>query len=67
MKKFVEERPTTIPTNTSVFSLNLEASEVLELFQWTKNNVNRHRPLSNDEIKDEIADVLFLGYCNHLL
>ena len=40
IKKFVEERQWEQfhdPKNLAI-SLNLEASEVLELFQWTKNN-----------------------------
>lgn len=38
-------------------SLNLEASEVLELFQWTKDNsIQRGKEA---ELKDELADVYY--------
>lgn len=38
-------------------SLVLESSEVLELFQWTKNNdIN---PDKKNELPDELADVLY--------
>jgi NTP pyrophosphatase (non-canonical NTP hydrolase) len=38
-------------------SLQLEASEVLELFQWTKDN--QIKSGKDQEIKDELADVLY--------
>ena len=59
IKKFVEERQWEQfhdPKNLAI-SLNLEASEVLELFQWTKNNdINKDKL---GELKDEIADVYY--------
>jgi NTP pyrophosphatase (non-canonical NTP hydrolase) len=36
-------------------ALNLEASEVLELFQWTKDN--NLQPGKEEQLKDELADV----------
>ena len=59
IKKFVEERQWEQfhdPKNLAI-SLNLEASEVLELFQWTKNNDINNDKLN--ELKDEIADVYY--------
>ncbi len=38
-------------------SLNLEASEVLELFQWTKDNTVQEG--KEDELQDELADVYY--------
>jgi NTP pyrophosphatase (non-canonical NTP hydrolase) len=44
------------PKNLAI-SLQLEASEVLELFQWTKDNqVNEGK---EEQIKDELADVFY--------
>ena len=37
-------------------SLSLEASELLEIFQWSANDVER--PERRDELADELADVL---------
>ncbi len=44
------------PKNLAL-SLQLESSEVLELFQWTKDN--EINPNKRDEIGDELADVLY--------
>ncbi len=44
------------PKNLAL-SLVLEASEVLELFQWTKDN--EINPKKKDEIGDELADVFY--------
>ena len=44
------------PKNLAV-SLQLEASEVLELFQWTKDN--KIKPGKEENIADELADVLY--------
>lgn len=44
------------PKNLAI-SLQLEASEVLELFQWTKDNQAREG--KEEDIKDELADVLY--------
>ena len=44
------------PKNLAI-SLQLEASEVLELFQWTKDN--QVKPGKREEISDELADVLY--------
>jgi NTP pyrophosphatase (non-canonical NTP hydrolase) len=44
------------PKNLAI-SLQLEASEVLELFQWTKDN--QVKPDKAGEISDELADVLY--------
>lgn len=38
-------------------SLNLEASEVLELFQWTKDNSYKNG--SKEKLADELADVYY--------
>lgn len=59
IKKFSKERDWEKfhdPKNLAI-SLNLEASEVLELFQWTKDN--ELRPEKRDELPDELADVLY--------
>jgi NTP pyrophosphatase (non-canonical NTP hydrolase) len=44
------------PKNLAI-SLNLEASEVLELFQWTKDN--QLKPERAEKISDELADVFY--------
>lgn len=44
------------PKNLAI-SLQLEASEVLELFQWTKDN--QAKPGKDEEMADELADVLY--------
>jgi NTP pyrophosphatase (non-canonical NTP hydrolase) len=44
------------PKNLAI-SLNLEASEVLELFQWTKNN--EINPQKVKTLSGEIADVYY--------
>ena len=59
IKKFIKERNWSQfhdPKNLAL-SLNLEASEVLELFQWTKNN--EINPKRKDQLPDELADVLY--------
>ena len=44
------------PKNMAL-SLNLESSEVLELFQWTKNNELQEGKKRN--LSEELADVLY--------
>lgn len=44
------------PKNLAL-SLQLEASEVLELFQWTKDN--EINPKKKDQLGDELADVMY--------
>ncbi len=44
------------PKNLAL-SLQLEASEVLELFQWTKDN--QAKPGTEGDMADELADVLY--------
>ncbi len=44
------------PKNLAI-SLQLEASEVLELFQWTKDN--QMKPGKDEDMADELADVLY--------
>jgi NTP pyrophosphatase (non-canonical NTP hydrolase) len=44
------------PKNLAI-SLQLEASEVLELFQWTKDN--QAKPGKEDAIANELADVFY--------
>lgn len=44
------------PKNLAI-SLQLEASEVLELFQWTKDN--QAKPDKEEEMADELADVFY--------
>jgi len=44
------------PKNLAL-SLNLEASEVLELFQWTQDN--KINPDKKDEMAGELADVFY--------
>lgn len=59
IKKFCEERDWSQfhdPKNLAI-SLQLEASEVLELFQWTKDN--QAKPDKAEDMKDELADVLY--------
>lgn len=58
IKKFCDERDWSQfhdPKNLAI-SLQLEASEVLELFQWTKDN--QMKPGKEEAIADELADVL---------
>lgn len=59
IKEFCEEREWSKfhdPKNLAL-SLNLESMEVLELFQWTKDNEINPDKLS--ELPDELADVLY--------
>ena len=59
IKKFCDDRDWSQfhdPKNLAI-SLQLEASEVLELFQWTKDNKIKEEKES--EISDELADVLY--------
>ena len=59
IKKFCADRDWSQfhdPKNLAI-SLQLEASEVLELFQWTKDN--QLKLGKEEEIKDELADVLY--------
>jgi len=44
------------PKNLAI-SLQLEASEVLELFQWTKDN--KMKPGKEEDMADELADVMY--------
>jgi NTP pyrophosphatase (non-canonical NTP hydrolase) len=44
------------PKNLAI-SLQLEASEVLELFQWTKDN--EVKPERKEKMSDELADVFY--------
>lgn len=44
------------PKNLAI-SLQLEASEVLELFQWTKDN--QAKPEKETMVEDELADVFY--------
>jgi NTP pyrophosphatase (non-canonical NTP hydrolase) len=44
------------PKNLAL-SLQLEASEVLELFQWTKDN--QAKPGTEQDMADELADVFY--------
>ncbi len=59
IKNFCEERDWSQfhdPKNLAL-SLQLEASEVLELFQWTKNNEIRSG--KEVDMEDELADVFY--------
>ena len=59
IKKFCADRDWSQfhdPKNLAI-SLQLEASEVLELFQWTKDN--QIKTGKEEEMKDELADVLY--------
>lgn len=59
IKKFCDDRDWSQfhdPKNLAI-SLQLEASEVLELFQWTKDN--QVKPEKEAELADELADVLY--------
>ncbi len=67
IKKFCNDRDWSQfhdPKNLAI-SLQLEASEVLELFQWTKNNEISDG--METELPDELADVLYwvLMLANH--
>ena len=59
IKQFIKDRDWEQfhdPKNLAI-SLNLETAEVLELFQWTKeNNIN---PEKIDSLDDELADVYY--------
>ena len=44
------------PKNLAI-SLQLEAAEVLELFQWTKEN--QAKPGHEEDMADELADVMY--------
>ncbi|MDA8596898.1 nucleotide pyrophosphohydrolase, partial [Candidatus Pacebacteria bacterium] len=44
------------PKNLAI-SLQLEAAEVLELFQWTKDN--QAKPERAENMADELADVMY--------
>jgi NTP pyrophosphatase (non-canonical NTP hydrolase) len=59
IKKFCADRDWSQfhdPKNLAI-SLQLEASEVLELFQWTKDN--QAKVGKEEDMKDELADVLY--------
>ncbi len=59
IKEFCDERDWSQfhdPKNLAI-SLQLEATEVLELFQWTKDN--QVAKGKENEIADELADVLY--------
>ncbi len=59
IKNFCKERDWSQfhdPKNLAI-SLQLEASEVLELFQWTKNNEIKEG--KDTKIADELADVMY--------
>lgn len=59
IKKFCKDRDWTQfhdPKNLAI-SLQLEASEVLELFQWTKDN--QAKPGKGEDMADELADVFY--------
>lgn len=59
IRKFCEEREWSQfhdPKNLAI-SLQLEASEVLELFQWTKDN--QMKPGKESQMADELADVYY--------
>ncbi len=59
IKKFCHDRDWSQfhdPKNLAI-SLQLEASEVLELFQWTKDN--QMKPGKDEDMADELADVLY--------
>lgn len=59
IRQFCEEREWSQfhdPKNLAI-SLQLEASEVLELFQWTKDN--QMKPGKETQMADELADVYY--------
>jgi NTP pyrophosphatase (non-canonical NTP hydrolase) len=59
IKKFSEDRDWSQfhdPKNLAL-SLVLEASEVLELYQWTKDN--QLNPRRSEKISEELADVFY--------
>jgi len=59
IKKFCSDRDWSQfhdPKNLAI-SLQLEASEVLELFQWTKDNQAKNG--KEEEMSDELADVMY--------
>ncbi len=59
IKTFCDERDWSQfhdPKNLAI-SLQLEASEVLELFQWTKDNQAKEG--KEEDIADELADVMY--------
>ena len=59
IKNFIQQRDWEQfhdPKNLAI-SLNLEASEVLELFQWTKDNDINKEKMS--DLTDELADVYY--------
>ena len=59
IKEFIKQRDWKQfhdPKNLAI-SLNLESSEVLELFQWTKDNEINKNKITN--LTDELADVYY--------
>lgn len=59
IKKFCDDRDWSQfhdPKNLAI-SLNLESAEVLELFQWTKDN--QLKPERAEKINEELADVFY--------
>jgi len=59
IKEFIKQRDWEQfhdPKNVAI-SLSLESSEVLELFQWTKDNEINKNKVTN--LKDELADVYY--------
>lgn len=73
MKKFREDRDWTkfhTPKDLAI-SINLEAAELLELFQW-KNNLNadeiKNNPKLSQKVTEELSDILsyILSMCDVL-
>lgn len=59
IKKFSKDRDWSQfhdPKNLAI-SLQLESSEVLELFQWTTDN--QMKPGKDEDMADELADVMY--------
>lgn len=45
-------------------SISLEASELLEVFQWSGKDTEIDTPEKREKVKEELADVLI--YCVHM-
>ena len=62
IRKFIDDRDWDQFHNLKdlAISLNLEASEVLEHFQWkTNEEIEKHIESNRDDVGEELADVLY--------
>ena len=66
IEKFVSNRKWQdyhTPKNLSM-ALSVEASELMEIFQWQMENEKEYpKSASKEQVEDEVADVFFNAFC----